>query len=132
MTTKSEAGQAVAEMALVLPLLLLVMAGCLDLGRAFSVWLTLANASREGARYGCVYPTDTNGIIGETLGTATAAGLAVARSDVQVSMPEGTDGGLPVVVTVQYRLRMVTGYLVGAQPLLIRASTQMVIIGGGS
>ena len=40
------------EFALVLPVLLLVIIGVLDLGRAFFSSIALANIAREGARYG--------------------------------------------------------------------------------
>ena len=48
-------GQALVETALVLPLLLLLIVGLFDVGRA--VWLsnTLATAVREGSRYGVVH-----------------------------------------------------------------------------
>jgi hypothetical protein len=48
-------GQALVETALVLPLLLLLIVGLFDAGRA--IWLsnTLATAVREGTRYGVVH-----------------------------------------------------------------------------
>jgi len=48
-------GQALVETALVLPLLLLLIVGLFDIGRA--IWLsnTLATAVREGSRYGVVH-----------------------------------------------------------------------------
>jgi len=48
-------GQAIVETALVLPILVLLLIGIFDLGRA--VWLsnTLATAVREGSRYGVVH-----------------------------------------------------------------------------
>jgi TadE-like protein len=51
----SDRGQALVETALVLPLLLLIIVGLFDAGRA--IWLsnTLATAVREGTRYGIVH-----------------------------------------------------------------------------
>jgi hypothetical protein len=51
----SDHAQALVETALVLPLLLLLIVGLFDVGRA--VWLsnTLATAVREGSRYGVVH-----------------------------------------------------------------------------
>jgi hypothetical protein len=51
----SERAQALVETALVLPLLLLLIVGLFDVGRA--IWLsnTLATAVREGSRYGVVH-----------------------------------------------------------------------------
>jgi Flp pilus assembly protein TadG len=48
--TRSERGQSLVEFALVLPLLLMVLFAIMDFGRIFQGYVTLANASREGAR----------------------------------------------------------------------------------
>lgn len=45
-----EKGAAAVEMAIVLPLLLMVIGGIVDLGRAFYTQITFSNAAREGAR----------------------------------------------------------------------------------
>ena len=47
-------GQSLAEFALVLPVLALLIFGLLDLGRAVYVYNTLANAARAGARVAAV------------------------------------------------------------------------------
>ncbi len=51
---KDEKGQAMVEMALVLPILLLLLCGILDFGWLFYNQLSLNNAAREGARYAVV------------------------------------------------------------------------------
>ena len=43
-------GAAAVEMAILLPMLLLVIAGLADLGRAFYYQVVISNAAREGAR----------------------------------------------------------------------------------
>ncbi len=45
------AGQGLAELALVLPVLVIIAAGLFDVGRAFYTLIVINNASREGARY---------------------------------------------------------------------------------
>ena len=52
-------GQAAVELALILPVLLLILMGLLDLGRLFYFEEALANAAREGARYGAANPDKT-------------------------------------------------------------------------
>jgi len=47
---RKERGAAAVEMAIVLPLLLLVVGGLVDLGRAYYLNVVITNASREGAR----------------------------------------------------------------------------------
>ena len=49
-----ERGSAAVEMALVLPLFILLIGGIVDVGRAFMVTAALSNAAREGTRYATV------------------------------------------------------------------------------
>lgn len=58
---KKRRGQALAEMAVMVPFLVIGMMGMLDLGRAFYYQISLTNAVREAARYGALpYYTGTN------------------------------------------------------------------------
>ena len=54
-------GAATVEFAVVISLLLLLFAGILDFGHAWYMSQAITNASREGARYGITYRTNTNG-----------------------------------------------------------------------
>lgn len=47
-------GQALAEFALVLPLLLLLVAGLIEFGRGWNIKQVVTDAAREGARYAVV------------------------------------------------------------------------------
>ena len=51
---KCQRGAAIVEFALVLPLLLLFLAGVIEFGRAFYTWSLMSEAIREGARAGIV------------------------------------------------------------------------------
>lgn len=51
---KDADGQAMAELALTLPILLLILCSIIDFGWFFSNQLTLSFCSREGARFGMV------------------------------------------------------------------------------
>jgi hypothetical protein len=55
-------GQTLVEWALVLPIMLLIVFVVFDLGRGIYYYSFVYNAAREGARYGAVFPTDTEGI----------------------------------------------------------------------
>ena len=50
-------GQAIVELALILPVMLILVAGAIDLGRVFYSTITLANAAREGALEASADPT---------------------------------------------------------------------------
>jgi len=58
----ARSGQGIVELALSLPLLLLLMLGTIDIGRVFYDYVQLRNAVREGAGYGARMPNDTAGI----------------------------------------------------------------------
>lgn len=51
-----EQGQAIVEFAFVLPLVLLLIVAVADFGIAYQRSVQMANAVREGARYGSVFP----------------------------------------------------------------------------
>lgn len=55
---KGERGQALAEFALVLPLILLFIAGIVEFGRAWNIKQAVTDAAREGARYTVVKDLD--------------------------------------------------------------------------
>lgn len=57
-----ERGQSLTEFALGLTFILILMAGTLDLGRAYFSFLSLRDAAQEGALYGSLFPPDTAGI----------------------------------------------------------------------
>lgn len=49
-------GQATVELAFIVIMLTIMMAGTLELGRAFSAWIQVGNMARAGAQYGSVAP----------------------------------------------------------------------------
>ena len=105
-----ERGTAVVEMALVLPLLLLLLLGMLDFGRIYNYWIDETHLSNEGARYAVV---DKNPGPGATLqetirGKADTVELRNGSSSVTdpvevcIDFPNGSSNvGDPVRVTVK-------------------------------
>jgi hypothetical protein len=55
MRNRSSRGQSLVEFALILPILVLVLVGTLDLGRVVLANDTVSNAAREAARYAIVH-----------------------------------------------------------------------------
>ncbi len=51
-----EAGQSLVELAISLLVLLLLLSGVVDLGRAFFAFMALRDAAQEGALFGSLYP----------------------------------------------------------------------------
>jgi hypothetical protein len=52
----SRGGQAMVELALLLPLLLVLLLGAIDFGRAYFGWIAVTNASRVAANYAATHP----------------------------------------------------------------------------
>lgn len=71
-TVHDDRGTALVEFALVLPILLVLLFGVIDFGRAFLLRSTLAAGVREGARAGAVHEAP-----------CTGAGLALMRTRVR-------------------------------------------------
>ena len=86
---RSQRGAALLEMALTLPLLLLVCVGILEFGRAYQTWQVITNAAREGARIAVLPGMDDTAVrsrvqqymtIGQ-LPQAAIATIAIDRKD---------------------------------------------------
>ena len=60
---QADQGVALVELAFVVPFLLILVAGAVDLGRAYYVYLDAVNAAHSGAEYGSQYPANTANII---------------------------------------------------------------------
>ena len=57
-------GQSLIELALVLPLLLLLVVGAVDMGRAYDAAVQVSSSAVAGAIYGTQMPTDVVGMVG--------------------------------------------------------------------
>src|SRR5438552_10779005 len=68
---RMDGGQSLIEVALVVPLLLLIVIGATELGRAFSYNVTLQNAVREGAAYGARSLTATDASVSQRVCDST-------------------------------------------------------------
>ena len=87
---RSGRGQALVEFALVLPLLVLLMLGLFDLGRAVYAFSTVNNAAREGGRLAIVDQTLSHV---QDLAAQRAASLGVTPSDVSLEFHQIHDPG---------------------------------------
>jgi Flp pilus assembly protein TadG len=112
-TANRDRGAAAVEFALVLPVLLLVLCGIIDFGRALHAQVVLTQAAREGARLAALGQSDvvtrTRGAAGPLSGvevavTACPANLTAADAVVTVThqftfvTPIGGDVG-PITLT---------------------------------
>jgi len=106
---RKERGAVAVEMAIVLPLLLLILLGIIEFGRALNVQVSLTQAAREGARYAAIHHSET-GL--DVSGTALAAAPALAGLGVTVTNnATSCTSGANVTVTTKVTLSSMTGFL---------------------
>jgi Flp pilus assembly protein TadG len=89
-STNGERGQALLEVALTLPLLLLVAIGIFEFGRAYQTWQVLTNAAREGARV-AVLPGSNDAAVEDRVQEYLEAGLLSAADEVDVTIDRDTE-----------------------------------------
>jgi Flp pilus assembly protein TadG len=125
--TRNRRGQALAEFALILPLILLFIAGIVEMGRAWNIKQAVTDAAREGARYAVVQDpaitttADVKAKIEERLALAS-----IETSTIDFS-PDFHVKGSEMTVTVSTTFRMgLIGVLLGwaGAPSVVNISTQ--------
>lgn len=150
---QKQRGQDLMEFALVLPFLLLIIFGVLDLGRLFHSAITVTNAARVGARFGAlrsdVYncdPTDTDCIyicdpncgpdyfINITQREALNNGIDLSSALVEpncIDGPIGTSGncdyGDTFRIKVTYDFNLIIGELISLSQFQIVRTVDMLV-----
>jgi len=113
---RAERGQTLVEFSLALPIMLLLVCGVLEFGLGLRSYVQLSNSVREGARFAAVGnpagdAADCDGTTSDTVyGRVcfTSKSLDLDELDPDVSFPDGTSPGAPVVVSADYTYNFVT------------------------
>ena len=107
-------GASIVEFSLVFLLLMLVVLGLMDLGRGVWTYTTVAQASREAARYimvhGSANPTTASDI--ENVVVQHAIGLDASMLEISTSYDDDSERGDTVDVSVSYDFQLLTAPLV--------------------
>lgn len=122
---KDKRGQALVELALVLPLLILIIIGMMEFGRIFHSYLLITNAAREGARLGVVGETDSEI---RTRVKDMAVSLDLTDSQISITPEESLRArGVPLTVKVEYEMDLITPVLdiIIPSPFLLSAKSTM-------
>jgi hypothetical protein len=125
-----ETGQSLTEFAIGFSILILLIAGIVDLGRAFFTYMALNDAVQEGALYGSLHPTNEAGI------ESRVQGIAVGPIDMsQVNVESGTIGpacaGHQIVIIATYNFEITMpfmGAIAGTQNFPISATVKDYIL----
>jgi Flp pilus assembly protein TadG len=122
---KSARGTAMLEVALTLPLVLLISVGIFEFGRAYETMQVLTNAAREGARVAILPGQPTNAVKTRVNTYMTLGGLGSCDSCIVVSTTQISIGGTSTApgskVTVNYPFAFMV--LQPIANLVVRGST---------
>ncbi len=104
---RSERGAAAVELALVLPILLVLVLGIVEFGRAFQVQATLASAARESVRI-VALQEDSAAAVAAAQAASTSLDPGLAGGDVGITACAGAGSDARVDITYQHEF--LTGF----------------------
>ncbi len=129
---RKERGQSLVEFALILPVLLIILAGVLDLGRLYYAYVAVTDAAAEGAAYAAIHPDDADQIF-DRAQAASGGLIEIDEGMVEIECPTIASGD-PITVTVSYTFTVVTPFINAMVPddmLMLRAVASEAILTGG-
>ena len=123
--------QALVEFALILPLLLVLIIGAMDLGRVFYFKIVLTNAAREGANYLSRNPADYTNTLNAISTEGDSSGVTITADE--VTWVGCCEVGSPVEITIEKEVDLVfDGFLntmgIIDGPVTISSSVSMVVL----
>lgn len=127
---RRERGGTMVETALVLSVLMMVLIGTIEFGRAIWTYNTVAYATRQGLRYAMVRGTAnpaTDAQIKDII-AANAVGLSKDNLAVTTSWLPNRQRGATVEVRVQYPFRFAVSPVLGSAASFTMASTGSAIV----
>jgi len=122
---KSENGQALVEMALVLPLFFLLLFGVIEMGRVGYAYITVSNAAREGGRIATIGGTDLaiNSSIKNAAVSLDPASLTITITPSQSQRQSGQGVTIQVSYPVQLVIPLISNVI--SNPVVVSASVVM-------
>jgi Flp pilus assembly protein TadG len=130
----TKSGQGIVELALAVPVMLLLMLGTIDIGRVFFDYIELRNAAREGAGYGARLPDDTAGIRARVLNHGVPAGTTIVIACTgNCTVTQGVPNGVGTIeVTASHTFTPVTTAFLqnwfGLSPINVSAKASMRLL----
>ncbi|AOT02065.1 TadE/TadG family type IV pilus assembly protein [Arthrobacter sp. U41] len=106
MRERSERGAVAVEFALLAPVLIMLLLGIVEFGRAYNTQISLSSAAREGVR---VMAIGNNPTAARTAAKNAAAGLQPALSEANITIsPANCTAGAQVTFKITYTLSTIT------------------------
>ncbi|WP_026553245.1 TadE family protein [Arthrobacter sp. H20] len=106
MAKQNETGAVAVEFALVLPILLLLVFGIVEFGRAYNTQVSLTHAAREGVRAMAIH---NNPVVARKAAKDAAVSLNPGLTDINFSSIASCVPGTQVTITINYTLSTITG-----------------------
>lgn len=107
MSRTSERGAVAVEFALLAPVLVMLLLGIMEFGRAYNAQITLSSAAREGVR---VMAIGNNSAAARTAVKNAATGLQPTLTDGNITItPSSCTAGVQTTVNITYTLTTMTG-----------------------
>ena len=144
-------GQSLVEMAIMLVVLITILAGVLDLGRAYYVFLSLQDAAGEGAIYGSMFPdrlnipnetgcaealqndcANPNNVVYRTQNESPSDSMIDwSNTVVTTSTPDGIAAGNQIKVTIAYEYEIITPVIeaIAGDTITLEATAVNTIVG---
>ncbi|MBM7557196.1 TadE/TadG family type IV pilus assembly protein [Halanaerobacter jeridensis] len=124
---KDETAQAMVELALVLPVLLLVLFGIVEFGRIFHSYLVIANAARVGARVGAIENNDSQ-IVSAVNNAVAPSNFDVNRLNINITPSQSNrSSGDSLTVEVEYGVDLFVPLITNLLPDPFPISSTMVM-----
>lgn len=131
----TEKGQSLVEMAVALVILLLLVGGIVDIGRAYFTYMAMRDSVQEGAIYGSINPTLTQEIRNHVLDSSEMIPDILSSGDITVEVIGAPCTGNGIRVTALYPDFPVTmpfiGAIIGGQTIPISATVTDTILSPG-
>ena len=126
-------GQSLVELATGLTVVMILLAGIVDLGRALFAKVALLDAAEEGALYGSLQPGDVSGIESRIRDNSDGPIDFTDTASVQVTVeyPGSACVGNLLRVRVDYQFLVATpfiGTILGTQTVALSASSESLIL----
>jgi Flp pilus assembly protein TadG len=120
---QSQKAQSMVEMAIILPVLLLILFAIIEFGRVLGAYMIIHDLAREGVRYGVVGMSDAD--IKDHI-TTNDSFLNITNADITIT-PVARVIGDPLTVRIEYEIDIITPIISSIVPDPMNLSAEYVM-----
>ena len=105
------AGQALTEFAIVIPLLMVILVGIFEFGRAWHIRQVVTNAAREGARTAVLPDVGSDSVTAVISAYLTSANIDPAQAVITLNVQNSSGSPDEVTVSYDYQFDLIGGVI---------------------